>query len=201
MSLADDLSWWEQFRSSDAYRRLQTRPIAYFCAEFALLSNLKTYSGGLGVLAGDILREASDQKLPLIGVGLLYGEAMEQLQKTRNTRMAGESDESEIQKTGDSGSPNLRLSDFSGSLSFPSVPKINIGLELAVARGQPLAVRVPIQDRYVTVVAYRWPATKLGSGWWSGGVPTAPGYLLTTATVVLPINFTRLIKKSGSSKK
>ena len=31
------------------------------------------YSGGLGVLAGDILKEASDQALPLVGVGLLYG--------------------------------------------------------------------------------------------------------------------------------
>jgi glycogen phosphorylase len=47
-------------------------PVAYFSAEFALSDNLKTYSGGLGVLAGDHLRSASDLGLPLIAVGLAY---------------------------------------------------------------------------------------------------------------------------------
>ncbi len=43
--------------------------------EIALESNIKTYSGGLGVLAGDILRSAADLKLPMLGVTLLskYG--------------------------------------------------------------------------------------------------------------------------------
>ncbi len=79
MSLPDDLTWWEQSRASDDYKRLQTRPVAYFCAESALTSRLKTYSGGLGVLAGDILREAAAQKFPLVGVGLLYGQTLESL--------------------------------------------------------------------------------------------------------------------------
>lgn len=53
--------------------------IAYFCAEFGLESRLPIYAGGLGVLAGDTLKEASDQKLPMIGIGLLYhGEAARQ---------------------------------------------------------------------------------------------------------------------------
>lgn len=47
-------------------------PIAFFCAEFGLHRCLPVYSGGLGVLAGDILKEASDQALPMVGVGLLY---------------------------------------------------------------------------------------------------------------------------------
>jgi starch phosphorylase len=46
--------------------------IAYFCAEFAIAESLPIYSGGLGVLAGDHLKAASDLGLPLIGVGLLY---------------------------------------------------------------------------------------------------------------------------------
>ncbi|XAL99993.1 alpha-glucan family phosphorylase [Phycisphaeraceae bacterium D3-23] len=46
--------------------------IAYFCAEFALTESLRIYSGGLGVLAGDHLKSASDLGLPLIAVGLLY---------------------------------------------------------------------------------------------------------------------------------
>ncbi len=46
--------------------------IAYFSAEFGLHESLPIYSGGLGVLAGDHLKSASDLGLPLIGVGLLY---------------------------------------------------------------------------------------------------------------------------------
>ncbi len=46
--------------------------IAYFSLEFALTESLPNYSGGLGVLAGDHLKSASDLGLPLVGVGLLY---------------------------------------------------------------------------------------------------------------------------------
>lgn len=48
------------------------RPVAYFCAEFGIHNSLPLYSGGLGILAGDHLKSASDLGLPLIGVGLLY---------------------------------------------------------------------------------------------------------------------------------
>jgi starch phosphorylase len=46
--------------------------IAYFSAEFGLTESLGIYAGGLGILAGDHLKSASDLGLPLIGVGLLY---------------------------------------------------------------------------------------------------------------------------------
>ncbi len=48
------------------------RPIAYFCAEFGLHEHLQIYSGGLGILAGDHLKTASDMNLPFVAVGLLY---------------------------------------------------------------------------------------------------------------------------------
>ena len=48
------------------------RPVAYFCAEFGVHNSLPLYSGGLGILAGDHLKSASDLRLPLIAVGLLY---------------------------------------------------------------------------------------------------------------------------------
>ena len=48
------------------------RPVAYFCAEFGVHRSLPVYSGGLGALAGDILKEASDRALPLVAVGLMY---------------------------------------------------------------------------------------------------------------------------------
>ncbi len=50
----------------------EDRPAAFFCAEFAIHKSLPVYSGGLGVLAGDILKEASDMGLPLVGIGLMY---------------------------------------------------------------------------------------------------------------------------------
>jgi starch phosphorylase len=46
--------------------------IAYFCAEFGFHSSLPIYSGGLGILAGDHCKAASDMGLPFIGIGLLY---------------------------------------------------------------------------------------------------------------------------------
>ena len=47
-------------------------PVVFVCAEFGIHPSLPIYSGGLGALAGDILKEASDLALPMIGVGLLY---------------------------------------------------------------------------------------------------------------------------------
>jgi starch phosphorylase len=47
-------------------------PIAYFCAEYGFYESLGIYSGGLGILAGDHTKTASDMALPFVGVGLLY---------------------------------------------------------------------------------------------------------------------------------
>ena len=46
--------------------------VAYFSMEYGLHSSLKIYSGGLGILAGDYLKEASDRNVPMVAVGLLY---------------------------------------------------------------------------------------------------------------------------------
>jgi len=53
---------------------LRPRPVAYFSAEFGLHESIPIYSGGLGVLAGDHIKSASDLDIPLIGVGLFYGQ-------------------------------------------------------------------------------------------------------------------------------
>lgn len=62
---ADD-TWFNRHHGS------QDTTLAYLCAEFGLHSSLPLYSGGLGVLAGDHTKSASDLGLPFIGVGLLY---------------------------------------------------------------------------------------------------------------------------------
>ncbi|MGH2427923.1 MAG: alpha-glucan family phosphorylase [Candidatus Limnocylindria bacterium] len=47
-------------------------PVAYFCAEFGIHESMQIYSGGLGILAGDHCKSASDAALPFVGIGLLY---------------------------------------------------------------------------------------------------------------------------------
>lgn len=51
-------------------------PVAFFCAEYGIHRSLPTYSGGLGTLAGDILKEASDQAVPMVGVGVMYRQGI-----------------------------------------------------------------------------------------------------------------------------
>ncbi|MFQ5859613.1 MAG: alpha-glucan family phosphorylase, partial [Anaerolineae bacterium] len=65
--LADESTWFRRVHSA-------TEPplIAYFSAEFGLTECLSIFAGGLGVLAGDHLKSASDLGVPLVGVGLLY---------------------------------------------------------------------------------------------------------------------------------
>jgi glycogen phosphorylase len=79
-------------RINYAYRRLQeylqskhtwgaqhasvlgARPVAYFSAEFGIHESIPIYSGGLGILAGDHLKSASDLGIPLVGIGLYYDQ-------------------------------------------------------------------------------------------------------------------------------
>jgi alpha-glucan phosphorylase-like protein len=78
--LAEDKSFLKRVRSAekafDAYLAEARKPdlprVAYFSMEYGLHISLKLYSGGLGVLAGDYLKEASDSNVDLFGVGLLY---------------------------------------------------------------------------------------------------------------------------------
>jgi starch phosphorylase len=83
--LADDASYLELL--ADEVARLDAQaarpplesvaispahPVAYLCSEFGVHCSLPLYGGGLGVLAGDLLKAASDLGLPLVGVGILY---------------------------------------------------------------------------------------------------------------------------------
>jgi starch phosphorylase len=53
---------------------LRPHPVAYFSAEFGLHESIPIYSGGLGILAGDHIKSASDLDIPLVGIGLFYGQ-------------------------------------------------------------------------------------------------------------------------------
>ena len=104
-------------------------PIAFLCAEFGVHGSLPIYSGGLGVLAGDILKEASDLGLPMIGVGLLYR----------------------------TGYFHQRL-DTSGYQHEYWVDSDPDRLPMALVRdanGEPVRVWVPVEDEDVAVQAWR----------------------------------------------
>ena len=74
MNHKEALDWFSTQRSTAQFQRFQKHPIAYFCAEYALKNIIPTYAGGLGILAGDVVREAADQKLPFVAIGLYYHE-------------------------------------------------------------------------------------------------------------------------------
>ena len=88
-------------------------PVAYFCAEYGVHNSLPLYSGGLGVLAGDHLKSASDLGLPLVAVGLLYhyGYFRQRLSKIGwQEEFYGETDPRQLplhQVNGDDGAPLL----------------------------------------------------------------------------------------------
>ncbi|MDH5373236.1 MAG: alpha-glucan family phosphorylase, partial [Acidimicrobiia bacterium] len=66
--VADDDTWWNRNHRDE----LAAGPIAYLCAEYGIHASLPIYSGGLGVLAGDHAKAASDLGIPFVGTGLMY---------------------------------------------------------------------------------------------------------------------------------
>ena len=75
----EHLKWFSKFKESDEYLAFTKHPVAYFSAEYALDSDLPTYAGGLGILAGDYIRETAMQDFPLIAVGIRYQKAQSNL--------------------------------------------------------------------------------------------------------------------------
>ena len=111
------------------YPELRNRPIAYFSAEFALHRSLPIYSGGLGVLAGDHCKEASDLGVPLIGVGLYYhGGYFDQL---------------------------IGLDGWQRDSDDPVDPAVNPVVRVNGADGKPCLVAVTISGREVQMGAWR----------------------------------------------
>lgn len=100
-------------------------PVAYFSAEFGIHVSLPVYAGGLGILAGDTLKEASDLGLPMVGVGLIYSHGYVR-QRIRDDGWQEETHEP------------LDASDY------PIRPALDRG-------GEPLVVPVPLFDPPVRV--------------------------------------------------
>lgn len=104
-------------------------PVAYLCAEFGIHPSLPIYSGGLGVLAGDTVKTASDLSLPMVAAGLFYGQGYFQ----QRIELDGSQQEFWL----------------SASLARLPVAMVTGG------DGKPLAVEIPLRGRTVHVRIWR----------------------------------------------
>ncbi|MBM3154421.1 MAG: glycosyltransferase family 1 protein [Chloroflexi bacterium] len=111
------------------YPHLAQKPIAYFSLEFAIHNSLPLYAGGLGVLAGDYCKEASDLGLPLVGVGFMYPQGYVH------------------QHINDDGWQD----DTYEQLDFNAAP-ISIARN---ASGEPMRIKVPLDDKTVQVAVWQ----------------------------------------------
>ncbi len=121
---AETTTWWQE----RGFGR-ERATIAYFSAEFALHQSLPIYAGGLGALAGDHCKEASDLGVPLVAVGFMYPQGY------FHQTMSAERGQDEVYET----------LDWSSS---PIVPAYT-------PDGAPCVVSVPLAGRSVMVKAWR----------------------------------------------
>lgn len=131
-----NISWFEEFKKTPNFETLKQNPIAYFCAEYALTNELPIYAGGLGVLAGDILREANDRNFPLVAIGIYYNDGYETLHN--------------VDQKGYIQAPHVHKSPE----SFGIAPVLD-------AQGQQVTITVPIQDKEIIVRAWVWHVGKI----------------------------------------
>jgi starch phosphorylase len=132
LALSREGTW---FRSH--FAAVDGRPIAYFCAEFAVHNSVPIYSGGLGILAGDHCKAASDLGVPLVGIGLMYTKGY----FDQRLRMDGWQED--VDDPVDPGSvPLVPVLDESGSPYLVSVPcadhEIHVGAWLMRVGSIPL---------------------------------------------------------------
>ena len=104
-------------------------PVAFLCAEFGVHRSLPVYSGGLGVLAGDLLKEASDQAMPFVGVGLFYRRGYFHQRMDR--------------------------SGWQQEYWIESDPNVMPAVRVTSPDGSPLTIRVPIWDGELAAHVWR----------------------------------------------
>lgn len=124
-------AFFEEFKKTPVYSKLKQNPIAYFCAEYALTSEIPIYAGGLGVLAADYLKEAKEQQIPLVAIGIYYNDGYQTLHR--------------LDPKGFILAPHVHTSPEEFGLS-----------QLLDQNNSPVVIEVPIQDRNVKVSAWKW---------------------------------------------
>jgi starch phosphorylase len=103
-------------------------PVGFFCAEYGVHVSLPVYSGGLGALAGDLLKEASDQARPMVAVGLMYRKGYFR--------------------------QRIDAAGWQHEYWVDTDPQRLPAARVSASDGTPLAIEIPIYDR--RVLAYVW---------------------------------------------
>lgn len=116
----------QQMACEELVSLIKSPPIAYFCAEFAVDEHLPIYAGGLGVLAGDLLYQASDEGRSYVGVGLFYRKGYLHQEISKDANMLAEE----------------RVDPVAGKLF------------LLTKESQPVTVTVPIHDKQTRVCCF-----------------------------------------------
>jgi phosphorylase/glycogen(starch) synthase len=129
--LAERPDWREG--AEGPLERNPSQPVAYFCAEFGVHESLKIYSGGLGLLAGDHLKSASDLNIPLVAVGLFYSKGYMQQKLTVHGDQISLDQENDPRRLpmklvrDESGEPILIELDFPGSKVHLRAWRVDVG--------------------------------------------------------------------------
>jgi starch phosphorylase len=113
-------TWWARTQAEEGFL------VAYFSAEFGVDATLPLYSGGLGVLAGDHLKSASELGVPLVGVGLFYHEGY--------FRQALDAGGGQVERYPDLNAEHLPLTLEHGADGSPLEVRVDVGDESVAAR-------------------------------------------------------------------
>ena len=125
---------YKEFRAyMDAPHRKDAPSVAYFSMEYGLTNVLKIYSGGLGVLAGDYLKEASDSNVDMVGVGFLYRYGYFDQSLTPDGQQVAEYKPQDFtrlpltQVMNEDGSPMILEVQFPDRIIYSNIWKVSVG--------------------------------------------------------------------------
>ena len=122
-AVAGEKSWWR-----DSNPDLQGATVAFFSAEYGIHNSLPLYAGGLGVLAGDITKEASDLGIPMVAVGFMYPQGY------FRQRVNADGRQEEL---------------------YQHIDRARVAVEPALdAKGQPVRIALSLPDRVLHVGAW-----------------------------------------------
>ncbi len=142
------------------YGRAGTPLIAYFSAEFGLTESLSIFAGGLGILAGDHLKSASDLGIPLVGVGLLYQQGYFRQRLNAAGWQQEESVDNDFHNLpltlmhGADGSPLTISVDFPGRRLYAQVWRVQVGRIPLYLLDTNIDVNAAQEDRDITDQLY-----------------------------------------------
>ncbi len=102
---------------------ISSSPVVYFCAEYAVDQKLPIYAGGLGILAGDVLGQANEDKRPFVAVGLMYHKGYLRQEISKDANM----------------------------ITSEQVDPASAGLQLLHDQGKPVLITLPIHARTVQI--------------------------------------------------